>query len=322
MFKAFTKKLLLKAGLEVKRVTVLDKHKGLKAHELKNEIINKFMQRLKKEPLNANSHLDYALFSSEIGKNFLAYAEFKTAKSLGAVIDKEKLLEEKLRNAIPDHQSMNHNQYFRFKTLCDELVLRANNKDISVLDVGGSEGQLASFLPKGTRYCLAEPTTNCISGTDLPFEDGSFDYVVACHVLEHIPIEARTIFLNQLMSKAKSGVILLNPFHIDGTFVRERFELLIDITNAEWAKEHLECSLPKLDDIRAYAVEQEVEVSMKPSGTLTTGLAFAFVDHFSGKADLRDDRDKISTFFNNNYFNILDSEDYPVAYMVYLKCKN
>lgn len=322
MFKALTKRLLLTMGLEINRVQGNQRNKVLKEQQLKTKAIAKFMEILEKEPLNADAHLEYALFLSQINRDFLAYAEFKTAKSLGAVIDKENLLGEKLRGAIPDHQNMNHNQFFRFKTLCDELVLRAENKDISVLDVGGSEGQLASFLPEGTRYCLAEPTTNCISGTDLPFEDGAFDYVVACHVLEHIPIEARTVFLNQLMSKAKYGVILLNPFHLDGTFVRERLELLIDITNAEWAKEHLECSLPKLDDIRTYAVEQEVEVSMKPSGTLTTGLAFAFVDHFSGKADLRDDRDKISTFFNNNYFNILDSEDYPVAYMVYLKCKN
>ncbi|WP_160060482.1 class I SAM-dependent methyltransferase [Psychromonas sp. L1A2] len=321
MFKTLTKRLLLTVGLKINRVPSHQQKITEREPQLKAETIAKFMMRLKKHPLNANEHLDYANYLFEINRNFLAYAEFKTAKYLGAVINEDKLFEEKLRDAIPEHKNIPHNQYFRFKTLCNELILRAENKNISVLDVGGSEGQLASFLPEATHYCLAEPTTNCISGTDLPFEDKSFDYVVACHVLEHIPVERRTLFLNQLMSKAKNGVILLNPFHIDGTFVRERLELFIEITNAEWAKEHLECSLPKLDDIKAFAVAQNIDISMKPSGTLTTGLAFAFLDHFSGKADLRDDRDKVSAFFNNNYFDISDSDEYPIAYLVYLKCK-
>jgi hypothetical protein len=83
--------------------------------------------------------------------------------------------------------------------------------DFSLLDVGGGEGVLSLFLPQ-VQYVLVEPTINGISGTELPFEDKSFDIVVSCHVLEHVPPTERFQFLGQLCTKARRHVLLLNPF--------------------------------------------------------------------------------------------------------------
>ena len=62
---------------------------------------------------------------------------------------------------------------------------------------------LASFIPDAS-YCLVDPSTNGISGVNLPFSNGTFDYVVSCHVLEHIPSGDRNTFLDQLLLKSSA----------------------------------------------------------------------------------------------------------------------
>ncbi len=159
---------------------------------------------------------------------------------------------------------------------------------------------------------------NAIPGTQLPFSNHSFDYVVSCHVLEHIPVDERVVFLDQLMLKAKCGVILLNPFHVEGTYVDERLKLLIELTGAQWAKEHLDCTLPKVQDIEDYAKDKGLEICIKPNGTMTTSMALAFVDYFAAKSGLRDKWEELNRFFNEKYTEILDSKEYPTAYLIYL----
>ena len=314
MIKELAKKMLRKFGVEV---IAAPKPEVTAASESVETGWDDLVAKLAKDPLNANLHLQYAIDASKAGRAYLAYAELKTAKYLGAnQIDTEKLLVT-LRQALPDPISMNHNQYFRFISLSSEILSRAGKTDFSLLDVGGSDGRLAAFVPDAP-YCLVEPTLNGISGTDLPFPDRSFDYVVACHVLEHIALSERRLFLDQMLAKARRGVILLNPFYIDGTHIDERLRLFIEITGAQWAKEHLDCTLPRIEDVRSYANDRGLQICVKPNGTLTTTMAFVFIDYFAAKAECYEDWKKVNTFFNERYTSILDSPQYPNSYLVYL----
>lgn len=314
MIKSLIKSLISKTGYQVVRVP--ERSQPQKATIGDN---NWHLQELIKDPLKAELHLKYALDASANGQIFLAYAELKTAECLGyhqAQIEKLKL---EYRGRVSGLEYMNHNQYFRFATLADEIVSRAGNIPISILDVGGGQGQLAAFLPENFTYCLAEPTVNGISGINLPFPDRTFDFVISCHVLEHIPIKDRNDFLDQLLSKSKKGVILLNPFHVERSHVNERLQLIIDITGAQWAKEHLDCSLPKINDIRHFASQRGLQFSAKPNGTMTTSLSFVFIDYLFGiTKGHSEDRKKINAFYNKKYLDILDSENYPTAYLVYI----
>lgn len=269
------------------------------------------------EPLDAALHLRYAQAAFANNHHFLAFAELKTAAHLGADAESIDPYRRTFRDALPELTAISHNQYFRFRALADAVSAKGDPAGLSILDVGGGQGQLAAFLPD-TDYCLAEPGVNGISGIDLPFAEHTFDYVVSCHVLEHIPVPDRDRFLDQLLSASRRGVILLNPFHIEGTHVTERIQLVIDITGADWAREHLECSLPRVEDIQRYADERGLDISIAPNGTLTTSMAFVFVDHFASKSGLRDEWRQINRFFNEHFGPILDSPDYPNSYLIHL----
>jgi len=315
MIKSLVKRLLSKAGYRVVRVP----ENSPVQQSTTREGENRFVREITEDPLNARLHFHYALDVSQKGNPFLAYAELKTAEYLGE--DQKQIEKHKatFRRDVPDLKYMNHNQYFRFTSLADEIISRAGKASISILDVGGGQGQLATFLPDNYTYCLAEPAVNGISGIDLPFPDNAFDYVVSCHVLEHIPVDERSVFLDQLLSKSGHGVILLNPFHVEGAHVNERLKLIIDVTGVQWAKEHFVCTLPKIDDIQDFAIERGLQIFVTPNGTLTTTTAFVFIDYFFGMTKGHsEDWKEINAFFNQKYKDILDSDKYPTAYMIYL----
>lgn len=269
-------------------------------------------------PCNAGLHFRYAQDAAQKNMACLAYAELKTALYLGL---QPELAQEKLvqfKAALPDLLEMNHNQWFRLHTLATKLGEKTSGMSRpQILDVGGGEGWLAAFIPD-MDYCLVEPDINGISGTNLPFADKSFDYVVSCHVLEHIPVESREIYLDQLVSKARKGVILLNPFYEEGSFVEDRLKLFIDITNAQWAHEHLECSLPKVSDVEEYARKKNLQFTSEPNGTMATTLALVFVDYFAAETGNHDKWKKINRFINSKYADIMTSGAHPTAYMICL----
>ena len=276
-----------------------------------------FRSQLTEEPMNFQLHYQFAEHCLQHGNATLAYAELKTALALGMNHDEIKRLESDIYSSLPAKENMDHNQYFRFHSLSSAVRKLSNGNHVSVVDVGGGQGQLAQFIPEAS-YFLAEPKVNGISGGNLPFLDKSIDYVIACHVLEHIPPAGRDQFLDHLLAKAKYGLILLNPFEHEKISAEERLKLFIEITGADWAIEHLECTLPKIERIKKYARLRGLVCNIQPNGTLTTSMAMVFVDYFANKAGLTDDLAKVNRFLNMRYADILNFDQHPNAYLVML----
>jgi hypothetical protein len=84
----------------------------------------------------------------------------------------------------------------------------------SLLDVGGSLGEMKKFLPD-----LKVVTADVVAGADvlydgykLPFKEREYDYVVSIDTLEHIPAGRRLNLLTQMDKIAIKKVIVITPF--------------------------------------------------------------------------------------------------------------
>ena len=62
----------------------------------------------------------------------------------------------------------------------------------------------------------------CASGLDLPFADGSFDVVVSCDALEHVPARDRPRFVAELARVARRYVLLTAPMASPNAVLAER----------------------------------------------------------------------------------------------------
>lgn len=269
------------------------------------------------DPLNPNVHLKYSKFLHGIGLDFLALAEYKASIYLG--INRNAEYETQLKARLPDLLELDYNVYFRLKSLTNKLnSLKTSNENISVLDVGGGNGQLASFLDDSFDYSLAEPQHNGLDGRVLPFKENSFDYVVASHVFEHIPQKDRDLFVNNMLKIASKGIILINPFHIEGTFEKERMELALEIINQQWIQEHLDCGLPDLEELKVFANKYNKNIEITPNGSGMTAMAYMYLAHYANMAGKRKEYKEINKFYNQNYFNFSTNEKFPVEYIVHI----
>lgn len=245
------------------------------------------IEQIISNPLNPNIHLKYSKFLHGIGLDFLALAEYKASIYLG--VDRNTEYETQLKVKLPDLLELDYNVYFRLKSLTNKLnSLKTSNENISVLDVAGGNGQLASFLDDSLfDYCLAEAQHNGLDGKILPFKENSFDYVVASHVFEHIPQKDRDLFVNNMLKIASKDIILINSFHIEGTFEKERMELALEIINQQGIQEHLDCGLPDLEELKVFANKYNKNIEITPNGSGMTAMAYMYLEHYANMAGKR-----------------------------------
>src|SRR5688572_19784803 len=77
------------------------------------------------------------------------------------------------------------------------------SKKLKVLDVGGAGSIISKFVDVDLTIIDILPNDRNFkkyvqaSALDMPFKDKSFDIVISCDVLEHIPKEDQTTFLTE-----------------------------------------------------------------------------------------------------------------------------
>lgn len=211
---------------------------------------------------------------------------------------------------------LNHNLYFRMKTLAECVLKDCNNpKETSILDIGGGRGELSLFLPE-MNYVLVEPKVNGLDGRALTFEEHSFDYVVCCHVFEHIEKQYREEFLDTLCRLSRKKVILLNPFKNPNGATPEYDQITFQITNADWAQEHLDCVMPAIEAIHEYGKRKNLNIQYTPNGTSYFTFALVMMEHFANKAKCHQELAQIQSFLNTIDPAMMNQPESPNGYLV------
>lgn len=139
-----------------------------------------------------------------------------------------------------------------------------------VLDLGGGNAGLASFLP-ATRFRVVSVDVKrhlvrgarglgvVADGCQLPFREAAFSVVASSDVLEHVPEESKARFLAEAARVAALGVAVHCPVtgesgRFDGAALDRRFQEwhVREFGEAEPnTEEHLAAGLPSVEQIRS-----------------------------------------------------------------------
>ncbi|MBC8163795.1 MAG: methyltransferase domain-containing protein [Roseiflexaceae bacterium] len=121
-------------------------------------------------------------------------------------------------------------------------------------------------------------------GTNMQFADSSFDLVVCCDTLEHIPPALRDTFIKELVRVARYGVVLICPIDDYRTALAEK--VLYAYIHAElhaWhdqLREHREYGLPQRPLVRESFAGAGCELRDYPSGDLHAWLPMMLAKHY------------------------------------------
>jgi GT2 family glycosyltransferase len=174
-------------------------------------------------------------------------------------------------------------QYQRYGTASGIIErCREAAETFSILEVGANvHSNLGRFLPGDRIVYLDRELPPEVRGlpqyvegdaTQLAYPDGSFDFVVALDVYEHVPPEKRRSFLSELSRVARIGVVLAAPFSTEGVVAAEAeanalWQRLASAPHP-WLSEHHEHGLPNLDETVSVIVDANLRVTVLPHGSL------------------------------------------------------
>ncbi len=158
-------------------------------------------------------------------------------------------------------------QYQRYETIARLICFQRREEDqiFKILELGSNEHKdLRLFLPEDqilftditlTEAMKNDPDFTQADGSDLPFEDGSFDFVVAADVFEHVPRARRKRFVSEALRVSRVGAILSFPHNAPYVLQAERrvnaYYKAVTGKDFIWLKEHMENSLPDPAEIDA-----------------------------------------------------------------------
>lgn len=219
-------------------------------------------------------------------------------------------------------------QYQRYRIISELLRILGEQGvfgagPISILDVGGYPGLLPRFVPfEDAKTVVLDVVPDAESsqyykytyvygsGMELPFPDASFSCVVSLDVLEHIPAEYRTAFLNETRRVAKDAAIFIGPVHREETALSE--QLLFDYiqwllkAKQQQLAEHREYGLPDVAAVDKSFTDAGWSSIQFPAGNLYNWLFMMVAKHYL--ISFRDDQAAEFERKLDHFYNLMFSE--------------
>lgn len=147
-------------------------------------------------------------------------------------------------------------RYLLLAGILEAYKYHNGGKKIKVLEVGGSGSILERFVDIDLTIMDILPNVgkikNYIRGDALkmPFADATFDAVLSCDVLEHIPEANREMFLKESTRVTKDLMVVAAPYNLSGVREAEisanNYYKKMTGRDHRWLLEHLMGDLPDL----------------------------------------------------------------------------
>jgi hypothetical protein len=145
--------------------------------------------------------------------------------------------------------------YSSYQVLCSvaEIIERLQLGARRVLVLGSGVPCVETVAP-GAEVLSGEvlfDSADQMSLQPLPHEDGSFDLVAACDVLDQLPDQVRSFFINEIVRVASQCIILVSPFDSSVTVSAE--ESVSEIHHSSHGRphprvhKHLQYGLPQFE---------------------------------------------------------------------------
>lgn len=110
----------------------------------------------------------------------------------------------------------------RFISYFYQIDLATEVNPETILEIGKGNGTVSDYLKKlGYKVTTADIDASLAPDQladvrKLPFQDGSFDLVTACEILEHIPFEELPVALSEIARVSKKYVLISVPYRSTG----------------------------------------------------------------------------------------------------------
>jgi GT2 family glycosyltransferase/glycosyltransferase involved in cell wall biosynthesis/SAM-dependent methyltransferase len=186
------------------------------------------------------------------------------------------------------------------------------DEPIDILDVGDPYGTLDRLFPldrtvSADVYAEDPPEHDThrhviASGFALPFPDGSFDLVTCHDTLEHVPLDQKTDFVAELLRVSRGPVLVVAPFADPRTSRCEEMANAYYVARLGYEMyqltEHAASGLPDLDELLAWADNENTPYVLRSDGWLYHWLSFLLVKiHLLAERDDESHR-RVDTAFN------------------------
>lgn len=208
--------------------------------------------------------------------------------------------------------SMRFDQYQRYRLVADLLEsLREGEAPLRVLDVGGRTALLRRFMKDEVVLVDMEPSDAegliLGSGSQLPFQDRSFDAVAAFDTLEHVPPEHRDAFVAECVRVTRRHVVLAGPYSapkvVEAEALLQRFMTEKLGRKHRYLDEHIDYGLPVREATEARMRELGGEVVSIGHANLERWLVCQCVAFYMDYDEsLKGLQEAFSTFYNRELY--------------------
>lgn len=215
-------------------------------------------------------------------------------------------------NRIPFDQ---YQRYNNVQKIINDLRIR--DEKLKILEVGANEHQnLEKFLPVDDityldinlpEELLTNPKYILGDATQMEFDNNTYDIVVALDVFEHIPVDKRKKFIDELSRVSSRYFVITAPFYSEQVKEAEhRLETLyLHLFNERfiWLEEHATNGLPNLSEIEEYLTLNRRKFKVIPHGSVDIWEKLMGIHFFAAKnPELISFREEIDLYYNSHIF--------------------